>query len=421
MSTASQSTKWTSTAGPRQLKAVNDAFSKLTWHGKTYVSLTDHGRTQLTNIFGAERQSTIDARAEIGEQFEHTVTRENYKAIIDAIQLAIDSDPLPVVDTRTTAEERAEIATARIKDEETRKEQARLHKLDYDRHLAELRAKYPWAKSGEGMTPHARCAANVREELRRTFPGITFKVTSERFSGGNSIDVRWKLGPTRAEVEAVTNKYIAGSFDGMTDSYTYDKSAYSDAVGAVLGDIKYLSCSRDIDDYFEPIGRTMCELQKIEFKGHYTEGLYGPMDTRNLHAHIWELFNRHSLPAGAVVTGVEAVVWNPDEARENPNYNETYHPFRLLVTAPEASKQAEQGATSVGSDAYRIEKHYHTKKEVDFWIVVLAEKVTTDRFETLRRSCKAADGWYSRQWGKTPGGFAFASEQAASEWASSNL
>jgi hypothetical protein len=421
MSTANQSAQWTSTAGPRQLKAVNDAFSKLAWHGKTYVSLTDHGRTQLTNIFGAERQSTIDARAEIGEQFGYEVTRENHKAIIDAILLAIDADPLPVVDTRTTPEQREELAIQRAKDKEDREEKARLHKVDYDRHLSELRARYPWAKSGEGMTMHARCAANIREELKRTFPGIVFKVTSESFSGGNSIDVRWKLGPTRKEVEAITDKYKAGSFNGMEDIYNYDKSACSDAVSAVLGSIKYLSCERDISECTEMVGRKLCELQRIEFKGIYTEGLYGAGDTRNLHSYIYELFARHSLPPGAVVTGVEAITWNPDEARVDPNYNDTYHPFRLLFTAPEASKQAEQGATSVEGAGYRIEKHYHTKKESDFWIVVLAEKVTTDRFETLRRSCKAADGWYSRQWGKTPGGFAFNSEQAASEWASANV
>lgn len=71
--------------------------------------------------------------------------------------------------------------------------------------------------------------------------------------------------------------------------------------------------------------------------------------------------------------------------------------------------------------AYEIQKHHHTKRGFDFWLIVLAAKVDRAEFERLRASCETAGGWYSRQWGRTPGGFAFKSQHTAEEWASSAL
>ena len=41
------------------------------------------------------------------------------------------------------------------------------------------------------------------------------------------------------------------------------------------------------------------------------------------------------------------------------------------------------------------------------------DKVRRERFEELRDAARAAGGWYSRQWGKVPGGFGFAGETEA--------
>jgi len=64
-------------------------------------------------------------------------------------------------------------------------------------------------------------AKNIRAELREAFPGVKFSVRSDRFSGGDAIDVRWTDGPTSKSVEKIVNKYAEGSFDGMTDCYEY--------------------------------------------------------------------------------------------------------------------------------------------------------------------------------------------------------
>jgi hypothetical protein len=85
-------------------------------------------------------------------------------------------------------------------------------------------------------------AENIRRELKLRFPGVKFKVTSDSFSMGNSVDVHWTDGPTTKEVEAVADRHAAGSFDGMTDSYEYDRD---NTFGELFGRAKYVHCSRD--------------------------------------------------------------------------------------------------------------------------------------------------------------------------------
>jgi hypothetical protein len=114
--------------------------------------------------------------------------------------------------------------------------------------VAELHAKYPWAKPANGkISSHARAAANMRSELTREFPGVRFSVRSDSFSGGSSVDVKWTNGPTSAEVNAIISKYQYGHFDGMIDLYEYDCSDAGKAVDDVLGRAKYVHGFRTID------------------------------------------------------------------------------------------------------------------------------------------------------------------------------
>jgi len=50
-------------------------------------------------------------------------------------------------------------------------------------------------------------------------------------------------------------------------------------------------------------------------------------------------------------------------------------------------------------------------------LVVPTGRTDRDTFEQTRDACKAAGGWYSRKWGKTPGGFAFDTEADARAFA----
>jgi Large polyvalent protein associated domain 29 len=85
---------------------------------------------------------------------------------------------------------------------------------------------------------------NMRIELAAAFPGVKFSVRSSRFSGGDSIDVTWTDGPTGDQVDSIVGKYSAGSFDGMTDCYNYEHSAWCDA----FGDAKYVHSTREFSD-----------------------------------------------------------------------------------------------------------------------------------------------------------------------------
>lgn len=85
---------------------------------------------------------------------------------------------------------------------------------------------------------------NIRKQLAAAFPGVKFAVRSSRFSGGDSISVRWTDGPTSAQVKSIVDRYRAGDFDGMTDSYEYRHDPWTD----LFGDAKYVSTERDWSD-----------------------------------------------------------------------------------------------------------------------------------------------------------------------------
>lgn len=84
-------------------------------------------------------------------------------------------------------------------------------------------------------------AQNMRMELAAAFPGVKFSVRSSRFSGGDSITVKWVDGPCSAQVDEIVGKYEAGTFSGMDDSYTYSRSPWPLAFGSA----KYLMTSRE--------------------------------------------------------------------------------------------------------------------------------------------------------------------------------
>lgn len=105
-----------------------------------------------------------------------------------------------------------------------------------------LQAAFPNLVPVSDKTDSLQAAAkNIRLELKQAFPGVKFSVKSRRFSGGDAIDVRWIDGPTDAQVTPIVRRFQAGSFDGMTDSYTYEQSAWRDA----FGDARYISTARD--------------------------------------------------------------------------------------------------------------------------------------------------------------------------------
>ena len=103
--------------------------------------------------------------------------------------------------------------------------------------VAKIKARHPELTQGSGPVIAAK---NLRVELKRAFPSVAFGVRTSKYSGGNSVTVSWIDGPNREQVEKIANKYAGGHFDGMTDSYEYKRSPWTE----VFGEARYVFCER---------------------------------------------------------------------------------------------------------------------------------------------------------------------------------
>lgn len=84
--------------------------------------------------------------------------------------------------------------------------------------------------------------------------------------------------------------------------------------------------------------------------------------------------------------------------------------------APESTAPAVT-PRGVDNSGIRIEEHTHTKKGFQMFICVMPERVDRTEFDRLRDIAQTLGGWYSRPWGKTPGGFAFKDKASAEAFA----
>lgn len=117
------------------------------------------------------------------------------------------------------------------------------YKSNYER-----RAAYKAEQKAKGYTSsHAGASAAVKAELQAAFKGIKFSVTSDSYSGGNSVHISWIDGPTTAEVKAISDKYQYGHFNGMEDIYenTNDRDD--------IPQVKYVSESRKMSEEVEAL------------------------------------------------------------------------------------------------------------------------------------------------------------------------
>lgn len=321
--------KWindtTNPAGPIQVKRVNDALSKLRMEHNTSVEITgikggEENRYTGCLLFGGNvREDVTAAMTVVGEKYKWTLTRENAADV--AAELLAEWPALiegrPVKDSRRTPEEEAERNAAVKQAEEERRIESEAKGKAEALIAADLLAKYPWAlPASSPLSGPARAAANLKTELSRTWPAIKFSVKSVSFSMGNAVDVSWTLGPTVSEVKAVAGKYQGGSFDGMTDSYNENTSAFSGAVETILGTAKYVHEHRSVDEesLVPLLLPALCELLGVPY-----DPTVKPYDLRlpdnNGRAEyggtaIRCILHGQSFPAGAVITGIER---NPSE------------------------------------------------------------------------------------------------------------
>lgn len=145
-------------------------------------------------------------------------------------------DDVASVEEIAEAQTRLAIATARRKADTD--EANRVFKAEKER----LKGAYPeLVLADKEPYENKRVAANLRILLKKTFPKVKFSVRSSRHG---STHVSWKDGPTKDQVEKITDKFKAGHFDGMEDCYKYQETPWT----CLFGSVEYLNTSREVSE-----------------------------------------------------------------------------------------------------------------------------------------------------------------------------
>lgn len=275
------------------------------------------------------------------------------------------------------------------------------------KHMDGLPSLFPWLVplvKNPKSSHYAAGAKNCKRDLSHTFRVVKFSCKSDSFSMGCSIHASWEDGPSVSEADKIVDRYCYSGFDSMQDlSYTLDDTAHSD----VFGGAKYASSNRSMSD------ATRAVLTEWAEERYEQNDTYDACDVANL---AYRLFAASSLPGGAVVTGVER------KEDETCGLHQPSEWWRIVYDAPEQpappqARKATPHTTEEQTGGVTISQHTHTKKGFEMWIVTIADRVSKERFMELLARAREDEGWYSRPWNGTPGGFAFKDEEKAKEFA----
>ena len=144
---------------------------------------------------------------------------------------------------------------------------------------------------------HAAASAAIKAELAKAFPHVKFSVRSDSFSMGNSVDISWQNGPTVKQVEAISQKYQYGSFNGMED--IYETTNYRDDIPQA----KYVSEHREVnEELIKQVAEQLGQLHKFP-ENDYRE---------NADQTSRRLLYKTEIPA--TYTGLRVIV-NPDSKK----------------------------------------------------------------------------------------------------------
>lgn len=188
--------------------------------------------------------------------------------------------------------------------------------------------KYASAKAG---------AANLRRHLKHAFPGVKFSVRSDTFSGGDSIDIKWAMGPTVKEVEAIADRYQEGHFNGMEDIYENDRE---NVWPALFGGAKYVNANREDGEAYNTIAGHLCDLFNIERPANNAFWTLRGDDEDRVCGTTRGLLSATSFPPGAIITGVQHL---PEgQRRDHVGYGRTGFAcyYEVTFTTPNSTPVA---------------------------------------------------------------------------------
>lgn len=155
---------------------------------------------------------------------------------------------------------------------------------------------------------HAAAAQAIRQDLKKAFPGVKFRVRSSSFSMGNGVDVDWTDGPTRSEVDRIIGRYQYGHFDGMQDLYEYSNRRDD------LPQAKYVSGSRSMSDRVraELLAYVAERFFEPEDREGVTENTRMPNGCWWVQEQVWREFNERSYTTPAQWAPEEKTAEEPD-------------------------------------------------------------------------------------------------------------
>lgn len=232
-------------------------LSELQIGQRIFCSLYGGNFGVIFNITGDQKPETVSNFSKIivsgGNAYfdvvydNGSVSRQVPEAIIRGVQWTIYDDVVgqDTIDALLSHHE----TVSRSAEEARHAKEVRQHQ-----EREQLRQDFAYLKPVSHDERHSKTGArNLRTELKRAFPSVKFSV---RMSGGYGMNIHWCDGPTTEQVEAISDKYQEGSFNGMEDiyernsdnvwpdvfggdNYVFTRREYSDRLVQIAIDLEY--------------------------------------------------------------------------------------------------------------------------------------------------------------------------------------
>lgn len=111
------------------------------------------------------------------------------------------------------------------------------------------------------LSTHAQCAKLIRQELKKAYPQIKFKVTSEHYAGGNSVDIYYDDGVNKSKIDELVSKFMYGEFNSEDDSYSYNN------VREDIPQVKFISVTRNYSPQTkEKLAKALAERYGVSYQ-----------------------------------------------------------------------------------------------------------------------------------------------------------